>query len=1233
MSCKQKLGISLFLFIYFYTSLPCYSVSSAEWEDDFTASSGWERIKEDTDAQHGKWHFIEQVVRSSNLRKSKPPGLQKLLLGPAASTKDPLPYFSLPKLYGSGSSFASSSLSWTVGNVSLEPRSKDGDGYQADFADFLRVQGKVLGLPSDSSPYFSEWQAMKPLVECYDDFMTFTATGQEFTHLLVDRAVASPISVFQLPPYCGYSVRTSWSSLEMMVPYDACYITQENGSYVLPMLMSGSPLKLSCPMQMPSPTPLFSLSAPLVFCSPYGMAVQIHGQEQDLPVLGVVVNGAWSPFESEQCADRVDSQSQPFTFFISFGAPCITSADDLHLQFILDDQEYVLSCPLSPHFPYIPSTPSSPADPQFPFILDPISPASPPPPQPPTEQPNARLPDYPHYSYPGFQYAHLPQFLPPGPQPARPTPVSPDSPPGHQQQVLHPTWPDKLPYSLHYQPPVIIQATPAPNPTPMQDPYPHQVPKLPVGPPQFPFGLHYPYMHFLYPAVTPAPTTTTTTTAPPVTQPPKPPPSPYYPFYFLHLSYYPTEPVAQAPTPLPPSPPKHPESPHYHLSAFYPAVSYSSYYPYWPISYPELSASPPATAPPPSPTTSTATQSPSNPSGQFYFQRPFYYQPPTPLPPHKEEPARPTCPPYAHTFCSYYSYSYYPYYNTLYPPHHSPVYPPVPQYPGVQPPLTTHMPPTTPSPTPSTTSFTSPAWPAPQSPQLQCVTGRMVAFLPFAHPDSIEVRDQKQTWLSLSRVSPLCGYMLQMAKGSGVILHSPLPACHSQLRTPTTVSLPLRFWDLSTAHYRTLELQCPYQIPPEYPTTVTPPPSPTPLSATKGKINPSVVPKTKVFCSSHQMTVELPSGPISGIVVKDIKGNQMKLQEAPEHCGYSASKGKDGKIHLSFQLHSRCHMSVQGKMYIITVAYLTLKGRKEAQFSCPVLNPGSRQECNLPSDQRLPCGSGSVSQPQCLSMGCCFNKHPPACYYPMDECTIDRHFVFSVPAALTEPPLSPAMLVAASNSTCKPERVTSDYALFKIPMDGCGTRRVVVGKTVVYMVEVINKVQTISLNYGTITRDSPVRLLVECRFMPGALLTVSYVVKSPSLGPEIHTQGVFGVQLRISKDAHYSSYYPQYHQPMQMLLGKPLYLEVRLLNSPDPSLVLLVHYCVAYPRSGKAVWVLLYNGCPNPYDPAQLQAVVSNQQPTSPQSQTRRFTIRTFQFLPDVTTWKTLEVSQDDVVV
>lgn len=51
----------------------------------------------------------------------------------------------------------------------------------------LGFQGEVLGLSSESSTHFSEWQAMSPLVECDDDVMVFTASGQGFTHLSVDR--------------------------------------------------------------------------------------------------------------------------------------------------------------------------------------------------------------------------------------------------------------------------------------------------------------------------------------------------------------------------------------------------------------------------------------------------------------------------------------------------------------------------------------------------------------------------------------------------------------------------------------------------------------------------------------------------------------------------------------------------------------------------------------------------------------------------------------------------------------------------------------------------------------------------------------------------------------------------------------------------------------------------------------------------------------------------------------
>ncbi|KAK2919044.1 hypothetical protein Q8A73_003415 [Channa argus] len=927
----------------------------------------------------------------------------------------------------------------------MRPRSDSNDGYQADFTDFKGVQGEVLGPSFDSSQQFSEWLSMRPVVQCDDDAMTFTASGQESTHLFVDREGASPISLFQLPPECGYSVRTSWSDLEMMMPYDACYITKQNGSYVLPMLWWGNPMKLSCPVQ-PTPAPSSPVSAPSILCSPYAMAVQIYGLEQDIQLLGVMVNGGWGPFVSEECAYRDESRPEDLIFFIPFSAACITRGDNLKLYLVLDDKEYILTCPASPQTPSAPSSPTTP----------PASPA--PTPQLPTQK---QIPQYP--INPVFYY---PQVYPPRPQHAPPLQPPPGSPPGlqpHTQQYFYLVGPGKLPY-------------------------------FPAGPSSYIPGLYNPYVFFNYPPVTPAPTpapTTTTTTVPPATQPSRPPGRPYHPQSFFHI-------------------------------------------------------------------------------------------------------------------CSHYPFPHF----SLYPPYYLPPFP-VPQFSQTS--LTTEKLLTT----TTTTTTPTPANLTPQMPKLQCLIGWMVVFLPFAHPDSIQVRDQMKTWLFLSSVSPMCGYMIQRAEGSGVILHSPLPACHSQSRTPTTISLPMRFWDLSVAQYRTVEPECPYDGTPKIPVPLNQPVTPSPPSTTKVRNTPSVLPKPSVSCSSHQMIVELPPGPISGIVVKDIKGNQMNVQYAPEHCGYSASTGQDGRIRLRLQLHSRCHMSVQGKVYIITIIYMTVNGMREAQLSCPVVLPGAGKECNLPSEQRLPCGPGSVSQTQCLSMGCCFSKHPPVCYYPMDECTIDRHFVFSVPASLTEPPLSPSMLVTAGNTTCKPQRVTADYALFKIPMDGCGTQRVSLGQAVIYMVEVINKVQAISLNYGTITRDSPVRLLVECRFLPGSVLSVGYLVKTPTLGPGVQTQGIFGVQLRIAKDAQYSSYYPQYHQPLQMLLDKPLYLEVRLLNAPDPSLVLLVHFCVAYPRSATAVWVLLYNGCPNPLDPALQQAVLSDLQTSSPRAQTRRFTISTFQFLPD----------------
>uniref|UniRef100_A0AAY5KP67 ZP domain-containing protein n=1 Tax=Esox lucius TaxID=8010 RepID=A0AAY5KP67_ESOLU len=372
-----------------------------------------------------------------------------------------------------------------------------------------------------------------------------------------------------------------------------------------------------------------------------------------------------------------------------------------------------------------------------------------------------------------------------------------------------------------------------------------------------------------------------------------------------------------------------------------------------------------------------------------------------------------------------------------------------------------------------------------------------------------------------------------------------------------------------------------------------------------------------VQCEDELMTLTASGrGYIHLMVDRDIKGNERNLNDAPKHCGYVASKGKDGKITLNLPFKS-CHMAVQGGMHRIDVIHTTPHGQtREVHLSCPVSMAASNEDCDLPHEQHLPCGPDPPSREVCLSLGCCYSDEPSSCYYPMDECTTDRHFVFMVPASITDPPLSPGLLASTGDPTCAPQRVTPDYALFKMPLEGCGAHKYEVGQSVIYMVEIIKGIQAVSLNYGTITRDSPLRLLVECRYTPSSMASVGYMVKSPSLGPSIQAHGVFGVQLRIAKDMDYSSYYPQYHRPLQMLLGKPLYLEVRLLNPPDESVVLLVHYCVAYPRSGQAAWVLLYNGCPNPLDPVPQIPFTTLPALNLSQGQTRRFTISTFQFLP-----------------
>ncbi|XP_055749101.1 zona pellucida sperm-binding protein 4-like [Salvelinus fontinalis] len=406
-----------------------------------------------------------------------------------------------------------------------------------------------------------------------------------------------------------------------------------------------------------------------------------------------------------------------------------------------------------------------------------------------------------------------------------------------------------------------------------------------------------------------------------------------------------------------------------------------------------------------------------------------------------------------------------------------------------------------------------------------------------------------------------------------------------------------------------------------------------------------------VLCGEEEFKVTLPAGPMSEVKILG-PNSMLSVLEAPESCGYSLYQNV---LTVSF---SGCLIRRQAGRYSLMVLFVNEAGIMDVStVSCAAspksslsstvhlppsnglrnahggppskcLNPTPRNPspqnptkspgCSIPQNQHLACGSTGISSSQCLVMGCCVDSATSTCFYPMDECTADKQFIFAVHHDITTFPVTPTKLVVAGKSRCGPVIVNDKFVVFKFSVTECGTRSYEIGGTVIYTAEVQTAVRTLNLKFGIISRDNPLRVMVECRY-PKALGTlpteasVGYMVKSPSVTfpSKVTSKGLFGVELRIAEDKTYTKYLKRHHQPLHLFLGKLVYLEVRL-TSPNPQATLLVNYCLAYPRSAKNVLVLIHEGCANPQDPNVSILKFSN----LPQNRhQRRFMIQAFQFM------------------
>ncbi|CAK6949369.1 zona pellucida sperm-binding protein 4-like [Scomber scombrus] len=413
-----------------------------------------------------------------------------------------------------------------------------------------------------------------------------------------------------------------------------------------------------------------------------------------------------------------------------------------------------------------------------------------------------------------------------------------------------------------------------------------------------------------------------------------------------------------------------------------------------------------------------------------------------------------------------------------------------------------------------------------------------------------------------------------------------------------------------------------------------------------------ISPGLDVVCSEAGFQISLAAGSLSEAKVLGSM-DLLSVMEAPESCGYDVNP-----LQSTFGVpFTGCNVKQDVDSYSLQLLYIDESGEiqistascdKSQNFNsglfprasssnepskcsnptaAPTTSPSKSLNCAVPTGEQVTCAPSGVPSSECEGLGCCKDPSTDACYYPLDECTADQHFVFAIRANCESVPsmrVDPTKLIIPGHPNCKPVIVNDKVAIFKFGVTECGARAFEVGETKIYLAEVQTTVKALNLKYGVITRYDPLRFMVECRYSKGpmgdpqlSLTSVGYLVKIPTspLPPSVDSNGLYGVQLRIAKDNTYSSYFPTYHQPLRLLLGKPVYLELRL-KSPKPDAVILVNYCVAYPRSAKNALVLIYEGCANPNDPSVSVLVVSNLPKNRYQ---RRFMVRAFQFMDQKT--------------
>ncbi|XP_041092531.1 zona pellucida sperm-binding protein 4-like [Polyodon spathula] len=248
--------------------------------------------------------------------------------------------------------------------------------------------------------------------------------------------------------------------------------------------------------------------------------------------------------------------------------------------------------------------------------------------------------------------------------------------------------------------------------------------------------------------------------------------------------------------------------------------------------------------------------------------------------------------------------------------------------------------------------------------------------------------------------------------------------------------------------------------------------------------------------------------------------------------------------------------------------------------------------------------------------------------YPSDNpnnrsnlCTKDGFFQIVIWSNVTKPHLVlDSVYVPSTNAQeCKPAQMTAAYVKFRFPLNSCGAQRTVSDGKVTYSVDILAEKGRRTAGRAIISRDSVFRLTARCHFNQEAEAHVAAAVFTIPPPFPAKSDGELLLELRIAKDVSYTDYYTNTEYPVIRLLRKVVYIEVRILNSVDPKLVLLLDDCWATPDKDPDMshrWKLLEKGCPFAGDNyvTEIQPVSSTPDVRFP-THYKRFQMKMFAFL------------------